>query len=668
MSTYLTKFFRSVTRAKDYDFKIEGGLDHIASNHYGECFFDSVQNILMFADGYREINAVFSEKMFNRSPYRVLNVTGYLFEKMSKVYGRLPADLKDFLADTFRRYCLIRLNELEIPLEFGYNYMRKRNKTRRPPLMRNHNLTKEERAKLFFKRDNVNDELVDFVNGIYQEGKEKPSTRMRTGSVNNTAGVVLADKGMKLLDGMCKNRERSSYSIFRKINNLKPFSNTMVEKRNFYGLDDLIAVLVSLRYERTITEIAIVRYRGKYYILDSNLGVALEVSDIHLFNGMNLNFKYEGDNYEYFFGETRVAGTKVPEGKEVIYMNMIPEYQLYIYKRSTESRVPRGLFTMKLKKNLGLNLTKINLKIEDGLSFIASQHNRECYFDTIQNILMFADGYREINASFAQRLLQTIPNDLLTLGNNYVEKVEQHYMDDHSELTNTSIMQFFVQMIRRYCLIKLNELGITRSEIHQVVPRLETNNIVNVSNAVNMNSEPMRMRSNSINVKAGIKLRETGLEIVNENTEYDCQNSSIIFEKINSLKLFRERFWETRDYEKVLDPYLVAVIANIIGTLTKDGKGSKFHHEVGIIRYRGEFYILDNNIGIALHIKDGINDFNGENFRYTLEGGVNQYFFGDKEIARGKSSTSDTVITTKMVNGRQQSFIYLDSPKWLRDK
>jgi len=275
--------------------------------------------------------------------------------------------------------------------------------------------------------------------------------------------------------------------------------------------------------------------------------------------------------------------------------------------------------------------TKIQLLVDsidlDTLRYIASQHTGECFWDTVQNIFMFADGFRQINAAFAKYLFTNFPKELLNNPSGYIIKKEitGHYKIRH-DLNYTKFNyynNFLANTFRRYILIKLAEKNTPIKDIETVIDEPL------VLNNPDITVKPPLGRNPSINLQAGILITQIGDMCLKD----DISRVKIVEDMI-SIPLFKEKFTVIstdlndanfdKQYkgEKYENNELIAVF---MGFSKEEGGGKG--HTIGIIRYNNKYFIVDNNNGLAIPINT-IDKFNGINFSLIHSNNNFIYKFG----------------------------------------
>jgi len=261
----------------------------------------------------------------------------------------------------------------------------------------------------------------------------------------------------------------------------------------------------------------------------------------------------------------------------------------------------------------------------DTLMYIASQHDGECYWDTFQNILMFADGYRDVNVKFIMDDYSKHPRELLPIfyeTDAFKDRISKFY-----GTTDKTLINFLAGTFLRYINIKkLEKKEYTKEEMTSIPgPKIE--------------------RARSVNTKKGITLKKIGDQICPTYwNDWKSQDPIKLYNMIKNMKPFKDTIilnnkeYKGVEYREGENKFkLIGVYIGIHPTDRTHG------HAVGIIRFKDDkFYLLDDNIGYAIEINN-IKEFDGFNFimKFTLTETI--FSFADKEIFTIKDTPHEQV-------------------------
>jgi hypothetical protein len=226
--------------------------------------------------------------------------------------------------------------------------------------------------------------------------------------------------------------------------------------------------------------------------------------------------------------------------------------------------------------------------LPDGSFAIAQQHGEECFYDTITNILMFADVYKDVLVPIAEYCMTLSPDDRATYLINILYGNTNIREDDQALAT--------IIMISIQRFINIRDHGLIR------VPRAATNNAkykLGLVSRINKLPSAHRARAPSMN-RSG----ENAMSVGDESICIDGRRSFEVFEKINRLVPFNGNVHTTRVWNGLLNFIAAHHVLSGPGT----------PHAIGIIRRNPEYFLVDNELGISIKIpRDIIQLYNGEN-------------------------------------------------------
>lgn len=273
-----------------------------------------------------------------------------------------------------------------------------------------------------------------------------------------------------------------------------------------------------------------------------------------------------------------------------------------------------------------------NLDIDpDTLMYIASQHDGECYWDTFQNILMFADGYRDVNVKFIMDDYSKHPRELLPIfyeTDAFKDRISKFY-----GTTDKTLINFLAGTFLRYINIK----------------KLEKEEMTSITG-------PKIERARSVNTKKGITLKKIGDQICPTYwNDWTSQDPIKLYNMIKNMKPFKDTIILHNKEYKGVEYREGENKFKLIGVFIGLNPTDKTHgHAVGIIRFKDKFYLLDDNIGYAVEINN-IEEFDGYNLimKFTLTKTI--FSFADKEIfiSKDKLSPAKVMIFSQLLKTRQ---------------
>lgn len=253
--------------------------------------------------------------------------------------------------------------------------------------------------------------------------------------------------------------------------------------------------------------------------------------------------------------------------------------------------------------------------IESGLKYIQSQHKGECVYDSFQMILTFADGMRAINAEKALQLFRSDPAGLLTNSESYTKSVgmfmfymdEEEYtefLDKNQDKNYKRLVFFYSLALRRYILIKLQECGwdadsletkygLGKGGIQTMCPgKVVFGRNTHLQREKSLNEEGSSYAALHIMEATGIEGNYSSGTLKTKGAQISQVN--VITDALFSLPVLSDKFDATITFQGKKNLVGLAITAH-----TADGRAG---HENSIVRYRGEYYYCDNEIGVAKKI------------------------------------------------------------------
>jgi hypothetical protein len=300
-------------------------------------------------------------------------------------------------------------------------------------------------------------------------------------------------------------------------------------------------------------------------------------------------------------------------------------------------------------------IQRFKFRASDKPYYIASQKTGQCYYDSIFNILYFGEPFNRYFGRRAIQIFEKMPIDLLRNSGAYKDECLAVF-----NVHDTSFRDTLAGFTRRYILVKLVERGATPKDITDIgvyIP-LEivfTTHKTLFEDQINTPTENKALEEYSKHVYgrqhgpvskgekfySKLALQKTK-EVPGSYKGFLQSNpftSPIIYSKRRkSLNTFAgplvmaELLCEDtpKTAEQILDALLLPVYGKDIITVslypwTGDFIGAHFLfrgdkgglHAISIVKNFAKWYILDNNIGIALPMpRDAISEFTGYNLAY----------------------------------------------------
>lgn len=281
---------------------------------------------------------------------------------------------------------------------------------------------------------------------------------------------------------------------------------------------------------------------------------------------------------------------------------------------------------------------QVFLNIEGGIRNIQSQHIGECVYDTFQTLFFYADGFREHFAYYAQDCLKRLaPADIFELTSTFEDDVETIFFKDAPKSKDIQYLKSFIaRAVRRYILIQLQNCNWTKHQVETYfkIPEITTQCILPYKPSV-----PPLKRRGSLNIHAGVTTAEalmkfTSKPTIVKNTQLETQGLDID----NIMAVYRAFFTNDTYFDNhfeikyLHDPINTNRLVGIhIAADQTNGTGG---HSNAIIRYRGKFYVCDDNVGVAMNINNSSIDMplNGKSFSYNVDSSQYTFLIENKQV------------------------------------
>ena len=247
---------------------------------------------------------------------------------------------------------------------------------------------------------------------------------------------------------------------------------------------------------------------------------------------------------------------------------------------------------------------------------IPSQHLGDCAADTMQTALFFADGFVEVFAELANTLykkhIRTEPQVLFGVDNPKLkqEVVDAFRLPDSLPQQIDDTVSVFANMIRRYILVRLLDFGteeeiatlsipsttcLLRSAVPQMGVVRQRRKSVNLLAGATITRKLSRIIEPNSMLSSNLKLKQSEIHLILEHTFFCMLFLFLKLPQLHSLiwKVGVPFTFDTSMIRAILFPLMQAKKNS--GASSLEGAG----HSISVFRFQEEWYLQDNNIGIA---------------------------------------------------------------------
>jgi hypothetical protein len=252
---------------------------------------------------------------------------------------------------------------------------------------------------------------------------------------------------------------------------------------------------------------------------------------------------------------------------------------------------------------------------------------------------MFADGYRDVNVKFVMDDYRDEPRDLEPVP--YETDAFKAKISSYYGTTDKTLINFMAGTFLRYINIKyLEKLLYTEKEIISI-------------------PAPTLKRFPSVNKGKGIELAKIGSRMFRDCMNIEHYSPQSLYIMIQNMTPFKDSIiinntkYNGIEYTEGIQTF--KLIGVYIDIKPDDGTVGR---AVGIVRFKENFYLLDNNLGYAVDIDKYIIAFNGYNFIMKNTRTDLIYLFDTVEIFSHKRKIAHEVLTFSQEHRDEQIFQY----------